>query len=262
MLLKIKRKIQISTILFLWATLSLVAQKKQEYFQIKTYTFKTAEQLNTTEKYLENAYLPALKAEKIKKVGVFKEHVKNEGAIPKLVIVIPFTSLFQFEGLENAIANNKKHLKRGEAYLNAAHDNAPYERISSVLLKGFKDMPFLSPSKTEGERSKRVYALRSYESATEAIYANKLEMFNKGGEIKLFKKLDFNAVFYGEVLIGPKMPNLMYMVSFDNAESEKAHWAAFIQSDKWKKLSKDPKYQNNLSHIDNLSLYPTEYSHY
>ena len=125
-----------------------------------------------------------------------------------------------------------------------------------------KNMPILTPSSAKGERSKRVYALRSYESATEALYKNKIKMFNKGGEIVLFDKLGFNAVFYGEVLVGANTPNLMYMVTFDNAESEKAQWKTFVASEEWKKLSKDLQYQYNLSKIDNLSLYPTEYSDY
>ena len=37
-------------------------------------------------------------------------------------------------------------------------------------------------------------------------------MFNEGGEIRLFARLNFNAVFYGDVLAGDRMPNLMYML--------------------------------------------------
>ena len=176
--------------------------------------------------------------------------------------LLPFSFFSDFEALDNKLNADPEYHEKGAPYLKAKHDNPSYKRISSVLLKGMKNMPILTPSSAKGERSKRVYALRSYESATEALYKNKIKMFNKGGEIVLFDKLGFNAVFYGEVLVGANTPNLMYMVTFDNAESEKAQWKTFVASEEWKKLSKDLQYQYNLSKIDNLSLYPTEYSDY
>ena len=39
-------------------------------------------------------------------------------------------------------------------------------------------------------------------------------MFNAGGEIDIFTKLNFNAVFYGDVIVGSHMPNLMYLTCF------------------------------------------------
>jgi hypothetical protein len=80
----------------------------------------------------------------------------------------------------------------------------------------------------------RIYELRSYESPTEEKYLNKVHMFNEGGEITLFNELQFNAVFYADVLFGSKMPNLMYMTSFDNIDSRNEHWKAFGESKTWK----------------------------
>jgi hypothetical protein len=102
----------------------------------------------------------------------------------------------------------------------------------------------------------------SYESPTEAKYRNKVHMFNEGGEVVLFDKLGFNAVFYGEVLSGSRMPNLMYMTTFKNMVVRDSLWEAFFESDKWKSLEKNPEYQHNVSHADIYLLYPTPYSEY
>ena len=59
-----------------------------------------------------------------------------------------------------------------------------------------------------------MYELRSYESPTEELHRIKVNMFNAGGEVTLFKRLDFQAVFYSDVLSGSRMPNLIYMVVF------------------------------------------------
>ena len=120
----------------------------------------------------------------------------------------------------------------------------------------------MQASPLNGARKDRIYELRSYESPSEAYFKNKVDMFNAGGEVKLFKRLGFNAVFYGEVLSGPKMPNLMYMTTFANQESRDAHWKEFVDAPEWKELISMSKYDNNVSHIDITFLYPTEYSDY
>ena len=71
--------------------------------------------------------------------------------------------------------------------------------------------------------AERIYELRSYQGATEKYYRRKVEMFNEGGEVNIFKRLEFNPVFFGEVISGPAMPNLMYMTSFANEASQKEH---------------------------------------
>jgi len=130
------------------------------------------------------------------------------------------------------------------------------------LLKAFANHPLLTPTPLQSPRNERVYELRSYESATEALYKMKVDMFNGGGEINLFNKLEFNAVFYGEVLSGAKMPNLMYLTTFANQESRDAHWKAFGDSVEWKTMSNLERYKNTISHMDILFLYPTDYSDY
>lgn len=87
-------------------------------------------------------------------------------------------------------------------------------------------------------------------------------MFNAGGEVSLFESLGFNAIFYGEVVAGPQMPNLMYMTSFPSREVRDTLWASFFSSEKWKSLKADPNYQNNVSAVDIFFLYPTAYSDY
>ena len=110
--------------------------------------------------------------------------------------------------------------------------------------------------------SERIYELRSYEGPTEKRYENKVKMFNDGDEIGLFKRLNFNAVFYGEVLAGSHMPNLMYMTTFENKQDRDEHWKAFSADPQWAKLKVDPQYQNNVSKNVQIFLRPTEYSDY
>jgi hypothetical protein len=134
--------------------------------------------------------------------------------------------------------------------------------MENILLEAFPLAPKMQLPALKSGKKDRVYELRSYESATEKIYRNKVQMFNEGGEIALFKRLNFNAIFYGNVIAGSKMPNLMYMTSFENMEDRDNHWKTFSADPEWKKLSALPEYQKNVSHIDITLIYPAEYSDY
>jgi hypothetical protein len=237
-------------------------EQPREFYQLKTYILTTNQQVQTTDKFLKEAYLPALKKLGIKSIGVFKPKLNTTDTLTKIIVLIPFKSLNQFLTLDAELAKDKNYLQAGAAYLNANYKQPPYLRIESILLKAFIDHPFLSLPVLDSPRANRVYELRSYESATEVIHANKVAMFNAGGEVTLFNRLGFNAVFYGQVISGAKMPNLMYMTTFSNQESRDEHWEAFSASAEWKELIAMEKYKNNISHIDISFLYPTDYSDY
>lgn len=234
----------------------------REFYQIKTYIFKTEQQEQTTDKYLKEAYLPGLKKLGVKNIGVFKPKPNATDTLKKIIVIIPFLSMEQFLKLDEKLDKDKTYLNAGADYLNATFKQPSYLRVESILLKAFPDHPVLSSPALNSPRANRVYELRSYESATEAIYKNKVDMFNAGGEIKLFDRLAFNAVFYGEVISGAKMPNLMYMTTFVDQASRDAHWKAFADSPEWKGLMAMEKYKNNVSHVDILFMYPTDYSDY
>ncbi|MCG2461102.1 NIPSNAP family protein [Flavobacteriaceae bacterium F89] len=258
-----KNKITTIGFAFVMFFLSVNIQAQEhQFYQIKIYGMDNDQQVQTTDQYLRYAYLPALKRMKIGPVGVFKPRPTDTTDIKQIYVLIPFSSLEQFETLETKLAADDVFTKAGKPYINASYDDAPYHRVVSILLKAFEGMPKLKTPDLDTPRIDRIYELRSYESATEAYNRNKVDMFNNGGEIQLFDRLVFNAVFYGEVLSGPKMPNLMYMTTFTDQKSRDAHWEAFFSSPEWSKLKVDPKYQNNVSHADITFLYPTEYSDY
>jgi len=162
--------------------------------------------------------------------------------------------------LAEKLCRDDNYQKDGAAYINAVYTDAAFTRKEVILLKAFSLAPQMELPKLTAAKKERIYELRSYESASEKIFANKMHMFNEGGEIDLFKRLNFNAVFYGEVVAGSHMPNLMYMTSFENKTDRDAHWKNFVDSPDWKRLSTLPQYQNNVSHIDIMFLQPMEYS--
>ena len=236
--------------------------QQQEFYQLKIYTFDTVEQMQITDKYLKEAYLPGLRKMGIQNIGVFKSRPSDTDTTKKTYVLIPFSSFEQFLNLNEELEIDQTYITADNDYINASHDKPPYRRIESIILKAFKTQPILQVPPQDSQRSNRIYELRSYESATESKHKNKVDMFNVGGEVNLFNQLEFNAVFFGEVVSGSKMPNLMYMTTFSGQESRDTHWNLFKESPEWNEMKVLPKYQNNVSHADIMFLYPTEYSDY
>jgi hypothetical protein len=225
------------------------------------YSIATPAQEKAIDDYLSQALVPALHRAGIKHVGVFKPVESDTVYFGKRIyVLIPYASLDQFEATPGLLLKDKLYLDAGKGYLDAPYDQPPYDRMESILLKAFKDMPVHAVPHHESAVNERVYELRSYEGPTEKIYKNKEHMFNEGGEVTLFKRLSFNAVFYAEVLAGSRRPNLMYMTSFPTMASREEHWKTFVADPEWKKLSSMPEYQHNVSKINIYLLHPTPYS--
>ena len=236
------------------------AKPKREFYHLSVYHFATQAQEKILDAYFQNALLPALHRLNISKVGVLKA-LANDTTKDKLVYVLmPVQSLERVTKIFSALENDKDYQSAGAEFINADYLNPVYTRLETILLQAFPLAPQMQMPVLKTEKKERVYELRSYESASEKIFRNKVKMFNDGDEVGLFKKLNFNAVFYGEVIAGSKMPNLMYMTSFDNMADREAHWKLFRDDPYWKTLSAMPEYQHNVSHIDISFLRPVDYS--
>jgi len=233
---------------------------KQEFYELRTYFLKDKSQEESVDKFLQEALVPALHRASIPHVGVFKPVETDTTYGKRIYVLIPYHSLEQFMKTPDALAKDKQYLAAGKAYLNAPYYNPPYTRIQSILLQAFTGLPVHELPKLKTPASERVYELRSYESHTEKISKNKIQMFNAGDEVGLFRRLGFNAVFYAEVISGPRMPNLMYMTTFENQASRDEHWKAFVDDAQWKTLSKEEQYQHNVSKNVIAMLRPTAYS--
>ena len=227
------------------------------FYEIRIYRVADETRMDT---YLEKALVPALHRNGIKAVGVFKP-IKGDTVYNKRIyVLIPYKSLNDFDKVTVALQKDAQYLADGSDYINASHTDPPYVRMETIVLKSFRFMPEPVVPNLKAPKQERIYELRSYEGATEKLYQSKVHMFNEGGEIKLFNRLNFNAVFYGEVLSGSSMPNLMYMTSFENKADRDAHWKSFGEAPEWKAMVVLPQYQNTVSKNTQFMLNPTSYS--
>jgi hypothetical protein len=232
----------------------------QEYYEIRIYHISSKDQGDRVDKFFKEAFLPALHRAGIAKIGVFKP-VEADTAFGKLIYVfIPVKTLEKLSMLPELLKMDEVYNKSGKDFLDAPFDNPPYARYESILLKAFPLMPeYKAPSYTSTP-DQRIYELRNYESATEEKAAKKIQMFNEGGEMKIFDQLGFNAVFFAQVIVGSHKPNLMYMTTFSDMKTHDEKWKAFQTHPDWIKLKAVPEYLNTVIKAKPYLLHPTSYS--
>lgn len=241
---------------FIWSQ----SKKQREFYQLTVYHYNTVDQEKVLDNYLQSALIPALHSMKIKSVGVFKAIANDTSTNKTMYVFIPLKSLNVVDEINTKLMKNVQFNANNKEYADVVYNKPAYSRKETILLKAFPLAPVMKLPKLKSPKNQRVYELRSYESASEKIFRNKVHMFNEGGEMDIFTKLNFNPVFYSEVVAGGKMPNLMYMTTFENKEDREAHWDAFRVHPDWKQMSALPEYQNNVSHIDITFLRPADYS--
>ena len=224
----------------------------KQYLELRHYEFASGEKQKVFEDFLAKAAIPALNRQGIRPVGVFKDSDEKEG--PGLWVLIPHNSLESVITANTKMLADSKFNQAGKVVLDSPMKDPLYKRFTSSLLLGFDKCPKVEvPSK----KDTRIFQLRIYESHNAVKAKRKVEMFNTGGEIDLFRLTGLNPVFFGESIVGAKMPNLAYMVGFDDADSQKKAWDTFIKRPEWKKMSSDPYYSDTVSKITNLVLRPS-----
>jgi hypothetical protein len=235
---------------------------KKDIYQVKIYSLKNNDQVNAVDSWLKNSFLPAMHRAGNLKIGVFKPINNDTAALKKIYVFIPYTSIDQWQKVTAMLEKDETYISASKDFTGAPADKAPFERVESILLEAFPMHPHFNLTSLKSSVNDKVYELRSYESPTEDLHLKKVKMFNEGGEIGLFDRLGFNAVFYAKVISGSRMPNLMYMTAFENMAEHDAHWKAFSNDPLWKKISVMPEYENkvSVSRNDRILMHATDYS--
>lgn len=223
---------------------------KKELYELRLYQMASAQKTQALIEFLGKAAVPAWNRIGVKPVGVFQ---MADGKKPDVYVLLPHPSLESVLTATHRLLADAEFLKAGAAFLEAPRKDPAFTRIESSLLLAFDECPKVE---VPSQKDSRIFQLRIYESHSVKKGQKKIEMFNAGGEIALFRRTGLGVVFFGETLIGTRIPNLTYMVGFDDDDARKKAWAAFGKHPAWQKLRSDPAYRDTVSNITNLVLRP------
>jgi len=231
----------------------------REYYELRRYSLQNGPQRKLADGFFRDALIPALSRLGISPVGVFSVDIGPES--PSLYILMPGASVEALVTAEFRLEKDAQYLKAGAPFLNAPAKEPAYARLESSLMLAFEGWPKLTVPPVTAERGSRVFELRTYESSSDQDHKRKVEMFNSG-EFDVFHNAGFWQIFYGDTLVGSRMPNLTYMIGFPDLAERARMWKAFAADPGWKKLNGSSRYnfEEIVSNITNVILSPTSYS--
>lgn len=227
--------------------------------ELRTYHFADREKMQAFEKFLGDAGVAAFNRAGARPVGVFKLAAKDNAPLKlesdplDLYVLLPHKSFESLAAFDAALAADEAYTKAGGALLTAVKKDAAYTRYESTILVGVKGVPGVE---SRSQSPDRLVQLRIYEAPNAERGAKKVQMFTDGGELAIFTRVGMPPVFMGRAVAGAKLPNLTYMLAFDNEDAMKKAWDGFRNDAQWKTLSKDETYKDTVSQITNLVLRP------
>lgn len=226
----------------------------RQFYQLRRYELESGPQLKLAENFFRDALIPAAKRMGLGPVGAFKLDFGEQ--TPAYYVLIPGSSIETLAELDLRLAEDAEFLKAAEPFWNAKSTAPAFQRVEISLLLAFKGWPGITPP---GAPGKRIFQLRTYESPSNFDHVRKIEMFHSG-EFEIFRKAGFHPVFFGDVLAGPRLPKLTYMLSFTDTSELDARWEIFRNDPAWKKLQADPRFgfDQIVTNITNLMLSPLD----
>lgn len=229
----------------------------RRYVELRRYHLLPGAKQRAFGAFMGGVAIPAMNRAGVGRVGAFTV-TYGENA-PTLLLVLTHPTLESVATLRDRLAADAAYTRDGAAVLDAPLSDPPFVRVESALLRTFDAMTGVEPSAGAGTAAPRIFELRTYESHSDRAALNKLAMFN-AGEIPIFRRAGLTPVFFGETIVGDRMPSLTYMLTFRDMAARDAAWGAFGRDPDWKTLSADPQYRENVSAISDIILQPTSYS--
>ena len=229
----------------------------REFYLLRRYQLKSGPELKLTENYFAAALIPALGRMGLGPAGAFKLDIGPE--TPAYYLLIPGAVRGDAGRVGPAAGARCGVSRRGRALLECDGRSARV-RARGVVAAG--RLRGLAAGDAAGfAKGKRMFQLRTYESPSNGEHVRKVEMFHSG-EFEIFKAAGFHPVFFGDTLVGSRMPSLTYMLTFADTAELEAKWNVFRNDPAWKKLSADPRFAFDpiVMNISNLMLSPLDCS--
>lgn len=215
------------------------------------------EQSKRVAEFLQNGLFPAVTHAGAKPVAALSNLIGPDG--PSLFSIVEYPSLAAMQNTLAALAADKEYEKASQTLATGA--GMPFVTMESSLLQSLSVLPQAAIPTDAATRKPRIFELRTYQSQSMAARVKKIGMFNSG-EIGVFQRLGMRPAFIGESVIGPRQPNITYMLSFDSLAEREKLWGAFGSDPEWKKLSAPAELKDAqiVANISNVMLRPLPFS--
>jgi hypothetical protein len=230
-----------------------------DYYELRRYQLRNGPQAKRLDDFLEQLAIPALNLYGVQPVGAFVGVLGDVS--PNLYTLLRHTSLESIVAVRSWLAADREFQRAGAAFFDVPATDPAFVRVESSLLVAFDGMLELELPPGAGTAAPRIFELRRYESHSQAALNRKIEMFNSR-EIAIFRRAGLRPVFFGETLVGSHLPNLTYLLTFEDMAAREKNWATFRADPEWKQLWSTPGLTDAeiVSNVSSVLLRPTPYS--
>ncbi len=245
-----------------WVPRSVCAQENgasREWIDVKSYICASVEKRDALMAIFDVALIPALNRQGAQRVGVlWTDGEINDGNTnynTTVFVIAAFPTFAAFASSEEKLLADPMFMKDAAPIFSAPMKEPLYDMCAGALLHAFQACPRVTQVTTSPDR---LLQLRIYNSYTVERNAQKIAMFEQGGEIGIFRACGMQPVFFGHALAGNNLANLTYMLGFANKDEKDAAWKKFRAHPDWLKLKADPKYKDTANKITNIVLRPSK----
>ena len=230
--------------------------QSRRVFVYDQYFLKNGTQPSRIHDYFSKALIPAMKRAGAGPALFLEALVAPH--MPQAAVISVYNSIEQAFAARAKVAADAESRKGMEEWEN--HSEQPYEHLSSTLLQATPYCPEIV-TKSEARKTPRVFEVRVYHSPTWRQLAALHERF-AGPEIKIFSRVGIHPVLYSSGVFGQNLPNLTYLIPFDDLAAREKAWAAFGVDPEWIKVRKESiDRAGQVSSVSQISLYrATPYS--
>lgn len=214
------------------------ADEPRRHYELRNYEIRSDLNPTRLRNFYKDVALPAYARAGAGTVGVFSA---DTGFISgSILTLIEYPSLADMERVATKLDADSAYNEGRRAFENG--DELPFVRYESQLMRAFTSIPRIEVPAASA--APRMFELRTYEARSASALEKKIAMFNEV-EIALFRQIGMTPVFFGENLVGTRLPSLTYMLTFDDIAARTKAWAAFSAHPEWARIQKDPKYAAN-----------------
>lgn len=239
--------------------ISSAQAKAPSIYEIRTIHLRNTQDNQRTRlvDFLQHAAVPAFARAGIRPCAYFGSMIAEE--TPFVMTIASYPSMGAMEQQRAKLSEDAEYKKALAAY--NAQPGLNYEWIDSMLGRAFPAFPEMVVPAAVAGRAGRIFELRRYESNNASTLARKIKMF-ESGEIGIFQRLGMRPVFFAETIVGARMPNLVYMLSYDDLASREKLWKEFGADPEWQKMRSAPGNSDAeiVSNISNSLLQPLPFS--
>jgi hypothetical protein len=178
--------------------------------------------------------------------------------MPQVATLLGFASIDELWSANERLLGDQEAKKGLDAWEN--HPEQPYEHLTTTLL-GLTDYCPSVPTSLEPRPAPRIFEIRVYHSPTWRQLQALHERF-AGPEIRIFHRVGVRPILYSSAVFGAQLPNLTYVIPFDDLAARERAWTAFSADPEWVKVRKESiDKHGQISSTSQISLYrATAYS--